>query len=104
MHKLAVFVPGSHKEAVKQALFAAGAGKMGDYEHCCWETKGTGQFRPLATANPFLGEPGQVESVTEFKLEMVVADDLVHAAIVALRQSHPYEEPAFDLWPLVVGV
>ena len=45
-----------------------------------------------------------MESVTEFKLEMVVADDLVHAAIVALRQSHPYEEPAFDLWPLVVGV
>ena len=103
MHKLAVFVPESHKEAVKQALFATGAGKMGDYEHCCWETKGTGQFRPLATANPYLGEAGQVESVIEFKIEMVVADDLVDAAILALRQSHPYEEPAFDLWPLVVG-
>ncbi|SEK80611.1 hypothetical protein SAMN05216214_105118 [Atopomonas hussainii] len=100
MYKLAFFVPESHLQTVKDALFAAGAGRIGDYEHCCWQTLGTGQFRPLPGAQPFLGQQGQLEQVPEWKVEMVLADDLVGAVIGALRASHPYEEPAFDLWQL----
>lgn len=100
MYKLAFFVPESHLQTVKNALFAAGAGRIGDYEHCCWQTLGTGQFRPLPGAQPFLGQQGQLEQVPEWKVEMVLADDLVGAVVGALRASHPYEEPAFDLWQL----
>ncbi len=100
MYKLAFFVPESHLQAVKDALFAAGAGRIGDYEHCCWQTLGTGQFRPLSGAQPFIGQQGQLEQVPEWKVEMVLADDLVGAVVGALRASHPYEEPAFDLWQL----
>lgn len=100
MYKLAFFVPESHLQTVKDALFAAGAGRIGDYEHCCWQTLGTGQFRPLPGAQPFLGQQGQLEQVPEWKVEMVLADDLVGAVVGALRASHPYEEPAFDLWQL----
>lgn len=100
MYKLAFFVPESHLQAVKDALFAAGAGRIGDYEHCCWQTLGTGQFRPLPGAQPFIGQQGQLEQVPEWKVEMVLADDLVGAVVGALRASHPYEEPAFDLWQL----
>ena len=100
MYKLAFFVPESHLHTVKDALFAAGAGRIGDYEHCCWQTLGTGQFRPLPGAQPFIGQQGQLEQVPEWKVEMVLADDLVGAVVGALRASHPYEEPAFDLWQL----
>ena len=100
MYKLAFFVPESHLQAVKDALFAVGAGRIGDYEHCCWQTLGTGQFRPLSGAQPFIGQQGQLEQVPEWKVEMVLADDLVGAVVGALRASHPYEEPAFDLWQL----
>ncbi|WP_071870608.1 Nif3-like dinuclear metal center hexameric protein [Atopomonas hussainii] len=100
MYKLAFFVPESHLQTVKDALFAAGAGRIGDYEHCCWQTLGTGQFRPLPGAQPFLGQQGQLEQVPEWKVEMVLADDLLAAVVGALRASHPYEEPAFDLWQL----
>lgn len=100
MYKLCVYVPESHLEAVKAALFAAGAGRIGDYEQCCWQTLGVGQFRPLPGSQPHIGELGKLEQVAEYKVEMVVADDAVAAACKALLQAHPYEEPAYDLWPL----
>jgi hypothetical protein len=98
MYKLCFYVPESHLEVVKSALFATGAGRIGDYEHCCWQVLGQGQFRPLEGADPFIGEPGRVETVAEYKVELVCADELVDAALAALREAHPYEEPAFDLW------
>ncbi|TCK04915.1 YqfO family protein [Marinobacterium mangrovicola] len=101
MYKLCFFVPDSHLEPVKSALFAAGAGRIGDYDSCCWQTLGTGQFRPLAGANPHLGQVGQVERVEEWKVEMVLDDDLVQSTLMALRTAHPYEEVAYDLWRLV---
>lgn len=101
MYKLCFFVPDSHLEPVKAALFAAGAGRIGDYDNCCWQTLGTGQFRPLAGANPHLGEVGQVGRVEEWKVEMVLDDDLVQSTLMALRIAHPYEEVAYDLWRLV---
>ncbi len=98
--KLCVYVPESHLETVKQALFEAGAGRIGNYDSCCWQTAGQGQFRPLTGSDPFLGETGRVETVMEYKVELVCDDDCMEATIAALRASHPYEEPAFDVWRL----
>ncbi|MBL4583907.1 MAG: YqfO family protein [Pseudomonadales bacterium] len=97
MHKLCVYVPTEHVELVKQALFEAGAGKIGNYDSCCWQTLGTGQFRALEGSEPFLGQQGVVEQVEEYKLEMVCDDQFIKAVLTALRAAHPYEEPAFDL-------
>lgn len=100
MYQLNVFVPESHLEPLKQALFDAGAGRIGDYEHCCWQTLGQGQFRPLAGANPAIGEIGEVEQVEEYKVELVVAAELIGAVVAALKAAHPYETPAYQVWRL----
>jgi len=100
MYKLAFFVPREYKEAVKDAIFATGAGRIGNYDSCCWETLGTGQFRALDGANPFIGKRDELERVEEYRVELVCEDHLIQAAITALRNAHPYEEPAFDVWPL----
>lgn len=101
MYKLVFFVPESHKESVKQAVFASGAGKIGNYDCCSWETLGSGQFRPLAGADPFIGAQGELETVAEYRVEMVCSDERLHEAINALKKAHPYEEPAYDLCKLV---
>ncbi|MFT5575111.1 MAG: hypothetical protein ACI89D_000625 [Bermanella sp.] len=101
MYKLIVFVPESHTEAVKTALFDAGAGRLGDYDSCAWQTLGTGQFRPLAGSRPFLGKQDEVESVAEYRIEMLCAAACLKPVVAALRASHPYEEPAFELIQLV---
>ncbi|MEE1901628.1 NGG1p interacting factor NIF3 [Pseudomonas inefficax] len=100
MYKLAFFVPASHVEVVKAAVLAAGGGRIGDYDHCAWQTLGQGQFRPLDGSQPFLGQTGQVEVVEEWKVELVVADDLIAQVVAALKQSHPYETPAYEVWRL----
>ncbi|MCG8312307.1 MAG: YqfO family protein [Pseudomonadales bacterium] len=102
MYKLVFFVPADHKEAVKKAVFGAGAGKIGDYECCSWEVLGTGQFRPLSGANPYVGKQQQLEHVPEYRVEMVCADDLIQEVVVAMKRAHPYEEPAYDVWKLEV--
>jgi len=101
VYKLAFFVPASHVEVVKAAVFAAGGGRIGDYDHCAWQTLGQGQFRPLDGSQPFLGQAGQVEVVEEWKVELVVADDLIAQVVAALKQSHPYETPAYEVHQLV---
>jgi len=100
VYKLAFFVPASHLEVVKAAVFAAGGGRIGDYDHCAWQTLGQGQFRPLDGSQPFLGQTGQVEVVEEWKVELVVADDLIVQVVAALKQSHPYQTPAYEVWQL----
>lgn len=100
MYKLVFFVPESHLEPVKAAVFATGAGKIGDYDCCCFEIRGTGQFRPLSAATPFIGQANALERVAEVRVELVCEDHLIRAAVTALRQAHPYEEPAFDAWQL----
>ena len=100
MYKICVYVPEKHVENVKQALFDAGAGRIGNYDRCCWQTEGIGQFRPLENSNPAIGSLNEVEQVRETKIELVCADELVKQAIQAMRESHPYEEPAFDVWEL----
>ncbi len=96
MYKLTVYIPEAHLEPVKEALFAAGAGRYAAYDRCCWEVLGKGQFRPLAGSDPFIGRLGVVERVPEYRVEMICADEAVAAVTAALRDSHPYEEPAFD--------
>ena len=95
MIHLAVYVPSSHLEKVKAALFAAGAGKIGNYDSCSWQTLGKGQFRPLENSQPTLGKLGQVETVDEWKLEMVCAKQVLPEVLRALHASHPYETPAY---------
>lgn len=100
MYKLAFFVPRENAEAVKEAVFATGAGRIGNYEACCFQTPGQGQFRPLAEATPYIGQAGELEHVEELKVELVCADHLVATAVAALKRAHPYEEPAYDVWRL----
>ncbi len=100
MKKLCVYIPSSHLEPVKAALFAAGAGKIGDYDQCCWQCVGQGQFRPLVGSQPFLGEQGKCEQVEEYRVEMVCEDARISAVIQALKEAHPYEEPAYDVTAL----
>jgi hypothetical protein len=101
MFKLCFYVPESHLEEVKVAVFAAGAGRIGDYDSCCWQVCGQGQFRPLVGSKPFLGQEGTVERVTEYRVEMVCEGQSVRAAVAALLEAHPYEEPAWDVVALV---
>mgnify|MGYP001163787149 CR=1 FL=1 len=96
--KLEFYVPDTHLEEVKDAVFKAGAGRIGNYDCCCWETCGNGQFRPLDGSQPFIGESGKVESVREYKVEMVCAPGLIEQVIEALKDAHPYETPAYQYW------
>lgn len=104
MYKLCFYVPEPQVDAVKAAVFAAGAGTIGDYRHCCWQVLGTGQFQPMPGSQPFIGIQGQLEVLSEYRVEMVVPDECIEAVVAALRQSHPYEEPAFDVIRLAEGI
>jgi len=98
--KLVVFVPPEALDAVRDALFAAGAGRIGAYERCSWYTKGTGTFLAGEGADPTIGERGREERVPELRLETVYPAAREAEVVEALRAAHPYEEPAFDLYPL----
>jgi hypothetical protein len=98
--KLVVFVPLEALDSVRDAIFAAGAGRIGNYDRCSWYTEGTGTFRALEGADPTVGEVGREESVPELRLETVFPEEVATDVIAALRASHPYEEPAFDVYVL----
>jgi hypothetical protein len=99
--KLVVFVPPEALEAVRDAVFSAGAGRIGAYERCSWYTEGTGTFLGKEGADPAVGEPGEEERVPELRLETVVPEERQEEVVAALRRAHPYEEPAFDVFPLL---
>lgn len=96
MLKLIYFVPESHLEQTKNAIFDAGAGGMGDYKNCAWQVKGVGQFQPTQNAQPFLGQINQLERV-----ETIVPEYLAKQVKMALNEAHPYEEPAFEFLHIV---
>ena len=98
--KLVVFVPAEALDAVRDAVFAAGAGRIGEYERCSWYTEGTGTFLGGEGANPTIGERGREERGPELRLETVYPAELEGEVVRAVREAHPYEEPAFDLYPL----
>ncbi|MBA3365038.1 MAG: hypothetical protein H0U03_04525 [Actinobacteria bacterium] len=98
--KLVVFVPREALADVRAALFAAGAGRIGDYERCSWYTEGTGTFLAGEHTSPNVGARGREERVSELRLETVYPVELEADVVRALRKAHPYEEPAFDLYAL----
>src|SRR3954452_6797698 len=99
--KLVVFVPTEALDDVKEALFAAGAGRIGNYERCSWHTLGTGTFLGGEGSSPSVGTAGRDERVREARLETVSPAAREAEIVRALREAHPYEEPAFDLYPLL---
>jgi hypothetical protein len=99
--KLVWFVPVNALEDTRDAVFAAGAGRIGDYERCSWYTAGTGTFFGGEGTEPALGESGREERVAELRVETIVPEGRIRDAIVALRLAHPYEEPAYDVYPLL---
>jgi hypothetical protein len=100
LYKIEYYVPESHLETTIKALFDAGAGRIGNYDCCCWKTAGTGQFRPLNGSSPYLGKTDSVEKVKEYKVELVCAGKFLKASIEAMKTAHPYETPAYHYWPI----
>lgn len=97
MYLLYFYAPESHVEQIKLALFRAGAGNIGHYECCCWQTKGLGQFKGKEPSRPFIGKKGLIEQCEEYRVEMVFRDELKTTVISALKKTHPYETPAFGI-------
>jgi hypothetical protein len=101
LHKLVWFVPREALEATRDAVFAAGAGRIGRYQRCSWYTAGTGTFLAGEGADPSIGRVGTEERVSELRVETVLPAELANDVVAALREAHPYEEVAFELYPLV---
>jgi hypothetical protein len=99
--KLVWFVPLAALDETREAVFAAGGGRIGGYERCSWYTAGTGTFFGGEGTAPALGESGREESVPELRVETVVPEERLADAVDALRAAHPYEEPAYDVYPLL---
>jgi hypothetical protein len=99
--KLVWFVPEEALDETRDAVFAAGGGRIGEYERCSWYAAGTGTFYGSEGTSPTLGESGREERVAELRVETVVPEGRIRDAIVALRLAHPYEEPAYDVYPLL---
>ena len=97
MYVLVYYVPVEELESTKKALFETGSGSMGEYFECCWQVKGEGQFLPGSLADPYTGEKEKLCKVPEYRVEMVLDDDLKEKAIEVLKRVHPYETPAYHL-------
>lgn len=100
MYKLNYYVPAENKEETKEALFAIGVGKFNNYEKCSWESLGTGQFKPVGNANPHIGEVNKLEVLQEYKVEMICLDELIDKAVATLKEVHPYEEVAYEVFKI----
>ncbi len=100
--KLVVFVPETHADIVREAMGKAGAGKIGNYSFCSFSTKGVGRFKPEEGAHPHIGEVGIPEEVVEERIETVCFKEKLQEVLHAMKKVHPYEEIAFDVYPLEV--
>ena len=98
MYRISIYIPESHVEEVKQAVFAAGAGRYQNYDRCAWQVLGSGQFRALKGSTPFIGQEMVVETVAEYKVEMVCERRYIKKVVEVLILSHPYEEPAYEIY------
>ena len=97
MYLLNVYIPNLHLEKVKKAIFEAGAGKLGDYENCCWQTEGIGQFKPLKNSNPNMGNKYEINKIPETKVEFLCQEDKLLDIIQKMKKNHPYEEVAYHI-------
>lgn len=101
-YKIVVYVPEKDAEKLRTAIGDAGAGIIGNYTHCTFTIKGTGRFRPNEEANPSIGQAGKLEEVAEDRIETVCEEDKLSAVLRVIRDTHPYEEPATDVYPIEV--
>lgn len=99
--KIVVFVPETHTDIVRRAIGNAGAGQIGNYSHCSFSSKGIGRFKPQEGAHPAIGEVGKLEEVAEERIEFVCPKHKAKEVIAAIKQVHPYEEVALDIYPLL---
>lgn len=97
MYLLCFYVPIDHADNVKEKIFEAGAGKFNHYDQCCWQTPGQGQFRPLKNNQAYIGETNILETLEEYKVEIIVPADLIKSVVSVLKFAHPYEEPAYQV-------
>ncbi|MBB5324739.1 dinuclear metal center YbgI/SA1388 family protein [Anoxybacillus tepidamans] len=100
LKKLVVYVPETHAAAVREAIGSAGAGHIGNYSHCTFNSRGIGTFLPQEGANPFIGEKGTLEQVEEVRIETIFPASLQKKVVTAMLKAHPYEEVAYDIYPL----
>lgn len=100
MYQIVVFVPSENKENVKDAMFNAGAGRIGNYSYCCFELEGQGQFCPMPGSRPYIGKSNNIEYVKETRIELVCDNKFIKDVIKAINVSHPYETPAFYITTL----
>jgi hypothetical protein len=100
MYKVVVFIPVANANEMRQVIGDAGGGKIGNYSHCSFSTRGTGRFKPLEGAKPAIGEVGKLEEVEEERIEFVCLEEKLDTVLAAIRKAHPYEEPAIDVWSL----
>lgn len=101
MIQLFVYVPESHLEAVKSAMFTAGAGRFGCYEQCAWQVVGQGQFKPLEGSQPHIGQINEVTRIKEYKVEMICSEATLGDVVRAMKHAHPYEVPAYGALTLL---
>lgn len=101
-YKIVMYVPSSHAEALREAVGKAGAGRIGKYSFCTFTLKGVGRFRPEAGANPAIGEVGKLEAVEEERIETVCSEENLKDVLRAIKEVHPYEEPATDVYPIEI--
>ena len=101
-YKIVVYVPEDHADELRQAMGNAGAGEIGNYTHCTFTVKGTGRFKPGQGANPTIGDVGKLEEVAEDRIETVCNEAKLKQVLQAIKDAHPYEEPATDVYPIEV--
>lgn len=99
-YKIVVYVPASHGDLLRKVMGDAGAGIIGNYSHCTFTLKGVGRFMPKEGANPTIGEVGAFEEVEEDRIETVCSAEKLHDVLKAIKDNHPYEEPATDVYPI----
>ncbi len=102
LYKIVVYVPESHGDALREAMGNAGAGKIGNYTFCTFTSTGTGRFKPGEGSNPTIGEVGKLEVVQEERIETVCSEEVLKQVLRAIKDVHPYEEPATDVYPIEV--
>lgn len=100
MKKIIFFVPPEHASVVRNAMFLAGAGRIGNYEHCSFESLGVGQFRPMEGSSAFVGKVGELERLEELKVEMVCEKKIIRQVIEAMKEAHPYETVAYEVYSI----
>ncbi len=101
MYQISFYVPEKNLTKVKNMMFAKGAGKFNNYENCCWQTMGKGQFKPTTNAKPYIGKKDKLSSIKEYKVEMLCKKQYLPAVITAMKKYHPYEEVAYSVTLLV---